>query len=274
MIVFQQEERGYTVFLNDMPANKQLSMLEFGYSRIREGVVVGPRIRNDYVLHFVLQGTGKFEDVEIRAGEGFLICPGKLHSFSVDPEVIWEHCWIAFSGNGVKKLLTEYGIEETNQIFSFSGLEQFRKDVERLRRVEEVTELTLAAFFYYMLSLRTKVKVAASPSGELPGEYVEKAVSLIRSSYMDPVKIKDLAEKINISQKYLWKIFKKQLGISPQAYLLGVRMETAVKYLRSTRLSVAEIARSVGYTEPISFIQNFKKYTGRTPTEFRRNPEK
>ena len=55
MIVFQQEERGYTVFLNDMPANKQLSMLEFGYSRIREGVVVGPRIRNDYLLHFVLQ---------------------------------------------------------------------------------------------------------------------------------------------------------------------------------------------------------------------------
>ena len=90
MIIIQQEERGYTVFLNDVSTGKSLSMLEFGFSRIREGVVVGPRIRRDYVMHFVLQGSGKFENIPIQAGEGFLICPGKLHTFAVDPDQTWE----------------------------------------------------------------------------------------------------------------------------------------------------------------------------------------
>ena len=69
MIIIQQEERGYTVFLNDVSTEKSLSMLEFGFSRIREGVVIGPRIRRDYVMHFVLNGSGTFEGIPIHAGE-------------------------------------------------------------------------------------------------------------------------------------------------------------------------------------------------------------
>ena len=84
-----------------------------------------------------------------------------------------------------------------------------------MRQTETPTELTLSAFFFYMLSLRKDVTLPPSPSGNLPREYVEKAVSLIRSGYSDPMKITELADKINISQKYLWKIFKRQLAVRP-----------------------------------------------------------
>ena len=154
MIVVQQEERGYTVFLNDDFKGKQLAMLEFGFSRIGEKTVIGPRIRKDYLLHFVLQGTGKFDNTPVCAGEGFLICPGKLHSFSIDPETVWEHCWVAFSGFNAESVLKQYGIPAVNHTFSFSCLEQFRLDVERMRRLENPTELNIAAFFWHMLMFR------------------------------------------------------------------------------------------------------------------------
>lgn len=271
MLIFQQEERGYTVFLNDESAGKGLSILEFGYSRILNGALVGPRIRNDYLIHFVLNGSGKFEGQEIGAGDGFMIFPGKLHTFSVDPGSVWEHCWVSFSGDGAEKLLFECGVSMTNHTFSFGRLEEFREAVNKLRQEKEPSELMLKAFFYYMLALREDMKKCSDRPVDLAQEYVEKAVSLIRSSYMEPVKIAELADRINISQKYLWKLFMKNLGMSPQKYLLQVRMEEALKYLRNTNLTVEKIARSVGYGDVVSFLQNFKRYTGVTPTEYRRS---
>ena len=63
-----------------------LSVREIGFSRPPAGKIVGPRLREDYLLHFLTAGSARFNDTVIHAGEGYLLCPGQVHRFSAGPE--------------------------------------------------------------------------------------------------------------------------------------------------------------------------------------------
>ena len=276
MLKFQTQGYPYVCLVNTSFRTDSLYILEFGYSKPLAGTQIGPRIRECYLMHFILNGSGFFNGQKIEAGNGFLVCPDELNSFSTDPETSWEHCWIGFHGTGAREFLSGCKIPTSNHTFSFRDVERLRSACSRLTQEtdpSEISELTLFSFLYYTLSLRCDLPISPNGPYYKKDEYVNQAVTLINKNYAEPFSIASLAEQINISQKYLWRIFTEKQGMPPQKYLLQVRMEAAKKYLRTTNLSVSEIARSVGYSDVISFIQNFKKYTYRTPTEYRKHCE-
>jgi AraC family transcriptional regulator len=56
----------------------------------------------------------------------------------------------------------------------------------------------------------------------------------------------------------------------PSQYQIKLRMETARHLLRETAASVVEIANDVGYSNPSHFAQQFRRETGFTPSDYRR----
>jgi AraC family transcriptional regulator len=56
----------------------------------------------------------------------------------------------------------------------------------------------------------------------------------------------------------------------PSQYQIKLRMETARRLLRETATSIVDIANEVGYSNPSHFAQQFRKETGSTPSEYRR----
>ena len=79
----------------------------------------------------------------------------------------------------------------------------------------------------------------------------------------------ELAKHIGIHRSYLTTIFKKRIGISPQEYLLQCRLRHACKLLSETNNPIQEIARNVGYDNPLTFSKIFKSYYGISPRTFR-----
>jgi two-component system response regulator YesN len=67
----------------------------------------------------------------------------------------------------------------------------------------------------------------------------------------------------------LSKIFKEFSETNFLDYLITIRMEKAKELLSDSNKKVYEIARKIGYTNTQSFIRIFKKYTGKTPNEYR-----
>jgi len=59
------------------------------------------------------------------------------------------------------------------------------------------------------------------------------------------------------------------MGMTPHAYLTGVRLEQAARLLATTDLSMLEISLRVGYASPSHFAKAFKTWTGLTPREYR-----
>lgn len=97
-------------------------------------------------------------------------------------------------------------------------------------------------------------------------EYVKK---YIHDFYMKPIYIRDLAESIHISSSYLSTKFKKEVGISFTEYLVKFRINKACEILLNKSIPIKTIANMVSYDDYSQFSKIFKKYTGKTPKEYR-----
>ena len=76
--------------------------------------------------------------------------------------------------------------------------------------------------------------------------------------------------RINLSRrKYLSRLFKKEMGITLTAYIADLRTKKAAELLKTSMLSVAEIAMYVGYPDSNYFVKVFKKRYGMTPSAYR-----
>jgi transcriptional regulator GlxA family with amidase domain len=59
------------------------------------------------------------------------------------------------------------------------------------------------------------------------------------------------------------------LKTSPQEYLINFRIEKACELMQANLLSIGDIARSVGYDDPLTFSKVFRKLKGVSPSKFR-----
>ena len=85
-----------------------------GYEKCQSGHRFGPSLRDNYIVHFVISGKGRYtvNDTTHHLGTGdfFLIRPNELVDYEADAEDPWEYYWIGFSGTKVKEILHTNGI--------------------------------------------------------------------------------------------------------------------------------------------------------------------
>ena len=81
--------------------------------------------------------------------------------------------------------------------------------------------------------------------------------------------VEELAQRVAMSRSAFSLKFKETVGQSPMEYLTRWRMLLAEDKMDTTRQSIAEIARSLGYESPSAFAKVFKKVTGHTPKHHR-----
>jgi AraC family transcriptional regulator of adaptative response / methylphosphotriester-DNA alkyltransferase methyltransferase len=97
----------------------------------------------------------------------------------------------------------------------------------------------------------------------------EEALSVMELSYDDDaLTVADLSQKIFTSPRQLQRAFA-EAGTSFQQMLHAVRMQRSAELLAESSLSVAQIARLVGYRQPPQFAKAFRRYYHLTPTEWR-----
>jgi len=96
-------------------------------------------------------------------------------------------------------------------------------------------------------------------------------IDYIDNHYSEDIYLDLLSDKLKISSSYLSQYFKSRIGLNFVDYLNNIRIGKAKKFLLNTNKKIMDIANSVGYTNVNSFSRTFKKYTGTTPKEFRRN---
>ncbi|MFK7694478.1 response regulator [Paenibacillus sp. HJGM_3] len=82
--------------------------------------------------------------------------------------------------------------------------------------------------------------------------------------------VKEVAAHFEISPNYFGILFKREAGMSLNQYLTRLRIEKAMEYLKNPTVKVFEAGERVGFSDYAYFSKTFKKYTGVTPSEFRK----
>ncbi len=235
---------------------QDLNPLIAGSEVCKPGKSFGPAVRNYTLIHYVLSGKGTFQKGTtlhpVEAGQAFLILPGEVTTYTADTEDPWHYCWVGFDGNlahRFKNLPPVFSIPEN----VFLRLFPCEKSVDPAFYIASGLLLLYGHLF---------------PENR-KSTHTEKVENLIRSDYMHPLRVENIAQSLNLDRRYLTRIFKTQTGLSIQQYLIRIRLEAADRYL-SQGIGVQECAKLCGYEDYSLFSRLYKKHKGHSPNTMKR----
>lgn len=260
----------------DKDKNRDLNMYICGIEKCKPGHSWGPGIRDHYLIHYVINGKGKFiinkQEYLINAKQGFLIVPDTISFYQADNDEPWFYIWLGFNGLMAETYLKRSGLSINNPVFSYAGneLEEIIRKMISLKEINSTNQMLLTGYLYHFLAYISKVQEQDKAKHISKNKYIKLALDYITYNYSRQISIEKISEYIGLDRTYFFTIFKKEMGISPQKYLINFRLNQACKLMKNTELSIAEISRSVGYQDPLYFSKLFKKEKGLSPSKYRK----
>ena len=257
-----------------------LGIYQYGYETCSPSHHFGPAVRDHFLLHFVKDGRGVFStenrSYPLTGGTGFLIFPESVTAYRADKQKPWSYHWIGFMGAGAGQLLLALGLSKASPVFSFSSdarIEAIFSDIENTRDLDGIpAQLSLVSSLYALLSEIRPADPKAKSAYRLFNtgkDYVESAVLHMRQCYASHLTVGGIAEQMGLERTYFSSVFKKHTGYTPKEYLTALRLEKAKELLLPGRLSVADVARTVGYEDPLLFSRIFSAVVGCSPRAYR-----
>ena len=271
----------YSIFPNERFVD--FSLYQYGWEQCDPLHSYGPFARNHYLFHYVISGTGTFlaadsnglnHTYQVRSGQGFLICPRQVTTYSADSEHPWEYTWLEFDGLRVKEALTLAGLSEDNPIYRSNDKQiatQLKETMTYISSHPTASPLHLIGHGYLFLDYLTcssSSRILLS-SGKMRDFYIKEALSFVEQNFQNNISVEDIAGFCNLNRSYFGKIFKETVGQNPQEFLMQYRMSKAVQLLKMTALSIHDIGNAVGYPNQLHFSRAFKNVHGISPRQWR-----
>lgn len=109
---------------------------------------------------------------------------------------------------------------------------------------------------------------------QIMSKEITRALIYIDNNFSSDISLAEVAELVSLSSYYFSRLFKKEVGLNFSDFLRHKRVADAKRMLEGTELSILDIAAAVGYQEQSYFSKVFRKATGQTPRQYRREAEK
>lgn len=272
------EENGQTDFINmttNIPENTYLHVQMLGYEECTADKKDRLHTFEGYTLHFILKGKGRFDGVSLGKNDGFMVKKNHMAEYAPDPTDPWTYCWINFDGDIADELLRMVGFRENRSTFLLKENNRIRSLIlDALTYDYEKTDvgmhLNAVLLEIFSVLLANKPDPFSHTSYSVREKRVKTGLAFIREHYREKNCIERLAKEENVNMRYLSALFRQYSDRSPQAHLIRVRIEEGKRLLRTTSLSVSDIAEEVGYEDVLQFSKLFRKHTGVSPTAYRK----
>lgn len=255
--------------------------IQFGREECNPLHSFGPATRKHYLFHYIVSGKGTFyisgqdKAYQLSAGQGFLICPDLICSYEADKDDPWTYMWVEFDGLKSEYFLKLAGLNNHQPIFSqtTSSTESpvFQELSLLIANHNKHSVFIISHLYLFMNALiessKTQHPVAHNDITEL---YIREAVNFIERRYQDAITVDDMAHHCNLNKQYFSRLFKKELNISPQQFLIQYRLSKSCELLRNTTMTLHDIAREVGYSNQFNYSIAFKRQYQQSPTMWRK----
>lgn len=273
----------FEVCLNLHKGTGELNVLFSGFGRPHEKHGIGPAVHDYYLLHSVTAGKGSFatngRTYECKAGDSFLIVPGRSFRYEADAAEPWTYLWVGFRGAAVQELLGRTGFSSEHPVLN--GLNrQMTTLYHRMRKTlredpASIADMSGAGYLQLLLAEIGRMNRAGMPETiqekSMLDKQIEYAIHYIRTQFAQRISIEALTSSLGYHRTYFSQAFKERVGLSPQQYLHRTRMKQAERLLRESDYAVEEVAGSVGYADPLYFSKQFHQWSGLAPTAYRKN---
>lgn len=274
----------YELGVNPSPVPAELTVIFCGEGKPVGGHRNGPGVHDYYLIHTVLSGSGVYEvkgkRYECKAGDTFVILPGEPFFYEADARDPWSYVWVAFIGSGAASHVRGIGITKEAPVIHGGSRKipaLYRRLRSRLLQADNASHITSLESAGYLRLLLAEFGIAnrhALSAADAFSSDIERrialAVRLLSTHYAQSVSIGQLSQTYGYHRTHFSAMFKQSTGYSPKQYLLKVRMERA-EALLATAMPIEQVASSVGYSDPLYFSKQFHKWSGKSPSAFRKS---
>lgn len=237
------------------------------------------RMDNGYMFQYTFSGSGYLEvgNKKYLVDKGkamFLALPSDTKYYhNPDSHEAWSFAFIHFQSS----VLEEYYqtlIKKTSPFMSLS------EDAAPIRLLSDIINQVKSGYInsFNVMSAKTFEFVCSLydhfiNNHDNYSHRTKEVINTIERNFAHLESIESLAASMGITPSHLSREFAQDTGISPIAYLTQVRIGHARHLLRSTNLSINEIATQCGYSQCNYFCKVFREKTGQTPLNYRNLPE-
>lgn len=222
--------------------------------------------------------------LRLEAGDLAVVPPGVPH---VHIRHLQEQDWCAIAFTGTRRTVPGAAAlyRRCAPLFEGDTLILLRSQPELCRRALDVTQVSQTTPEYLpalrltdlLLCIGERMPDAApSPPDRVQESELTRSAyleHLIQNYYMRPVTAQQIAAMLYVSPRQLTRILQKKYGTTLHELLMEKRVATAGVLLRSTALTVDEIARTVGFGSRAGLYREFCKRRGVTPAQYRQQAE-
>lgn len=238
-----------------------------------------PQGRPDYQLLYVAGGSAQFclggTWHTVDEGGAVLYCPGETQEYRYrledNPDVYWVH----FTGTAAAETVERCGLCGGTVVAA--GVESRYRELWELiiRELQLKRPLgdELTAVLVQELMVRMARRDRESHTSRPRSAMIEKAVREMERRFAEPLTVAELAQQFHVEVCWFSRLFRRQMGVSPQQYLMNIRMMKARELLSTTDCPVGEAARLSGYDNPLYFSRLFRRLYGCPPREYRRRQQ-
>jgi AraC-like DNA-binding protein len=263
---------------------------------------------HDFVeLVYIVDGEARHcfegEQYDVKSGDVFIINPGELHSYEINPGERLEIINCLFTPELIHEtLLRELGISQSMDYFYVHPFldkrERFHhrlnltgKDARRVMSLLEsmieeweardsnfctvikllMLELLVLLSRYYNQK-QEPLKTGRATVAKRTGEHrlmIRRINGFLERHYDQKLSITSLCELYNISKRQLNRIFKQETGQTVIDRIHEIRIDKAKQYLLDSDDKVILVANRVGYEDPAFFSQLFRRRVGCSPGKYR-----
>jgi len=258
-----------------------------GYYRLHttpEIVTPHPEGRNDYQLLYIAAGKGHFyfkgkkEPTIVTKGNMVLFRPGEpqvYYYYAVDKTEVY---WVHFTGWKVEEYLERYELPKHENVF-YTGVSPdypwIYNQIIRELQIQRVNYEDMIRLYMHhiFLTINRYIKDGRETKNETIND-IERAAHYFKDNFTKPISVEQYAAEHLMSVNWFIHSFKSVMKVSPMQYIISLRIAAAKGYLEKTAKNISEISNEIGYDNPLYFSRLFKKYTGLTPTEYRKQMKK
>ena len=264
-----------------------------------EGVEAGHAHSHDFLaLAYFERGGGSLRlgarESRVEAGDVYIVAPGEVIGVGDDASGLADaEAWCVFfppEGLGPKAPDALLSWRAHPLLFPFArgvaaGAQRLKVplgdrtswsarlsalDLELRERRDGYREAVVAHLTLLLVGLS---RLAADIVGDLRQKdepLLAEVFGFIEDRYPERVSLKDVASSVSLSPAYLTTIVRRKTGRTVQEWIAERRMAQARRLLVESDLTVEEVARRVGYADPVYFARSFRRTHGTTPLRWRR----
>ncbi|MEG2014385.1 MAG: AraC family transcriptional regulator, partial [Clostridia bacterium] len=222
----------YKCYVPILNVGADFAIFEVGYEKCESLHYWGPHKKFGYVFHYCISGKGilKIGDVtyNIKAGEVFYIAPDDQCFYQADEEDPWEYKWIYFGGMRAKSIISKTIFYDALRVAPCRNGVEFENIIDSIftKEVTEINDICAMSGLYSFLGwlLKNFSNTAFVKTNKNSEGYWLQILNYIHINIYCNLSVAQISKAIGLERTYIYKLFKKNVGISTIDYIEHLRI--------------------------------------------------